>query len=135
MLTGWLRRGETPGKQYNCIITKYSSELTNLSISSSPLTQISTQEHGPEHGVDADQAERDARELTTAFQHALSNNNANVDENAMDVDSDMNKGEGEDEDDEKDDDDDGVVFVDPQAQSAKEWVCFCTYDTYNAYAT
>jgi hypothetical protein len=32
------------------------------------------QEHGPDHGVDADQAERDTRELTTAFQHALSNN-------------------------------------------------------------
>lgn len=67
--------------------------------------------------MDTDQAERDARELTNAFQDALSNNN-NVDDDAMDVDSDTNNCEGENEK-----DDDEVVFFDPQAQSAKEWVC------------
>jgi hypothetical protein len=77
--------------------------------------------------VDADQAERDARELTTAFQHALSNNSTNIDEDAMDVDSDTNICEGEDE---KDDGDDEGVLVDPQAQSAKEWVCVCIYGMY-----
>jgi hypothetical protein len=67
--------------------------------------------------VDAEQAERDARELTTAFQHALSNNSTNNNEDAMDVDSDTNICEGE------DDGDDEVLLVDPKAQSAKEWVC------------
>ena len=71
--------------------------------------------------MDAEQAERDARELTTAFQHALSNNGTNIDEDAaMDVDSDTNICEGENE---KDDDEDGVVLVDAQGQAAKEWVC------------
>jgi hypothetical protein len=78
------------------------------------------QEHGPDHGVDTDQAERDARELTTAFQHALSHSNTDINEDAMDVDSDTNNGEGEDE---KDDEDDEAGVVDPRVQSAKEWVC------------
>ena len=62
------------------------------------------QELGPDCGVDTDQAERDARELTTAFQHALSsNNNTDIDEDAMDVDSDTYNCEGEDEKDEGED--------------------------------
>jgi hypothetical protein len=65
-----------------------------------------------------DQAERDVRELTSAFQDALSNNNNNVDDDTMDVDSDTNNCE---EENEKDDDE--AVLIDPQAQSAKEWVC------------
>ena len=93
-----------------------------MKLSSSALsTPTLTQEHGLDHGVDAEQAERDARELTTAFQYALSNNSNNVDkEDAMDVDSDTNICEAEDE---KDDGDNEMVLVDPQAQSAKEWVC------------
>jgi hypothetical protein len=103
-----------------------SSELTNLSIGSALSTPTLTQEHGPDHRVDADQAEHEARELTTAFQRALTeSNNTNVDEDAMDVDSDTNNGEGEDE---NDDDENEMVLVDPQAQSAKEWVCICTHD-------
>ena len=71
--------------------------------------------------MDTEQAERDAREITNAFQHALSSYN-NVDDDAMDIDSDTNNCEGEDEK-----DDDEVVLVDPQAQSAKEWVCVGTH--------
>lgn len=96
-----------------------SSLLTNLS-SSVLSTPTLTRENHPDHEVDAEQAERDARELTTAFQHALSNNNTIIDEDTMDVDSDTNVCEGEDE---KDYGDDEVVLLDPQAQSAKEWVC------------
>ena len=77
--------------------------------------------------MDTDQAERDARELTTAFQHALSNNNTNVNDDAMDVDSDTYNCEGEGED------GDEVVSVDPQVQSAKEWVCVRTYGMYYHY--
>ena len=74
--------------------------------------------------MDADRAERDARELATTFQDALSNIGTNIDEDAMDVDSDRNICEGEDE---KDDGGDEMVLVDSQAQSAKEWVCVCIY--------
>jgi hypothetical protein len=109
-----------------------SSELTNFSSSSVLSTLTPMQEHGPDHGVDADQAERDARELTAAFQHALSNNNTNVDNDAMDVDSDTYNCEGEDEGDE---DGDEVVLVDPQVQSAKEWVCVRTYGIFQPYTT
>jgi hypothetical protein len=111
-----------------------SSELTNFSSNSESSTlsiPTLTQDHGPDHGVDADQAERDARELTTAFQHALSNNstNLNVDDDAMDVDSDTYNCEGEGED------GDEVGLVDPQMQSAKEWVCVCTYGMYYHHQT
>jgi predicted small metal-binding protein len=93
----------------------------NFSSSSALSTPTLAQELGPDCGVDTDQAERDARELTTAFQHALSsNNNTDIDEDAMDVDSDTYNCEGEDE---KDEGEDEVVLVDPQVQSAKEWVC------------
>ena len=99
-----------------------SSELTtwNVSSSSTLSTQALAPELGPDHGVDTDQAERDARELATAFQHALSNDNTNIDEDAMDVDSDTYNCEGEDERDKGEE-----VLVDPQVQSAKEWVCVC----------
>ena len=84
------------------------------------MTWTPTQEPGPDCGIDTDQAERDARELTTAFHNALSNDNTNADEDAMDVDSDTNNCE---EEEGKDGDDDDMVLVGPQAQSAKEWVC------------
>lgn len=121
-----------PGK-YHLFIFLWafrSSELMNVnfSINSALSTRTLTQEYGPDHGVDADLAELDARELTTAFQHALSNNNNNIDEDAMDVDSNANNCEGEDENDENDEEDDAVVLANPRAQSAKEWVCFCTHD-------
>jgi hypothetical protein len=74
------------------------------------------QERGPDHGVNADQADCEARELTNTFQHALSHGNTDIDEDAMDVDNDTNNGEGE------DDEEDEVGVVDPQVQSAKEWV-------------
>ena len=90
-------------------------------------TRTPAQELGPDLGVDADQAERDARELTTAFQHALSNNNTNIDEDAMDVDCDTYNCEGEDE---RDEGVDEVVLADPQVQSAKEWVCVRTHGMY-----
>jgi predicted nucleic acid-binding Zn-ribbon protein len=106
--------------------------FSSSSAASALLTLAPTQEHGPDHGVDADQAERDARELTTAFQHALTNNNANVDDDVMDVDSDTYNCEGEDE---RDEDGDEMVLVDPQVQSAKEWVCVRTYGMYHINLT
>jgi hypothetical protein len=90
-----------------------------LIFSSAPSTPTLSQERGPDRGVDTEQAERDAREITNAFQDALLNNN----DNAMDIDSDTNNCEGEDE---RGDDDEEAVLVDPQAQSAKEWVCVRT---------
>jgi hypothetical protein len=55
-----------------------------------------------------------------AFQHALSHSNTNVDVDVMDVDRDTNDDEREGE---KEEEEDVVGVVDPQAQSAKEWVC------------
>ena len=96
----------------------------NLCISSAPSTRTLTQEHGSNHGVDADEAEHNARELTTAFQDALSHSNTDANEDAMDVDSNMHDSEGEDDKEEEvaAEVEEGAV-IDPQVRSAKEWVC------------